>query len=413
MVQTQPLARGLTPHPGQMQIMQERSRYNVVACGRRWGKTETGMALLTQTAMMRNEPVAWFAPTYKLLGDVWRRLAFDLEPWTAVANKTERRIELQRGGVVEMWTLEDEDAGRGRSYGRIVVDEAALVPNLGNVWAAAIRPTLTDLGGDAWFFSTPKGRNDFWQMYQFGLDPLREDWQCWQMPTITNPFIRRDEIEAARHDLPDRVFQQEYLAEFLEDSAVFRGITTAAIATPQAYKDYNVPHDYVIGVDWGKYEDYSVFTVIDATIGELCHMDRSNRIEYQTQLERLKRLVKSFDARQVIAENNSIGDPLAEQLRRAGVPLQEFTSTNRSKQELIEGLMLGLERGKLKLLNDPVLIGELQAFEATRLPGGGLRYAAPEGYHDDCVIALALAWSAAGKYEDRQPLQVQRVRMVR
>ena len=418
MVQTQPLARGMTPHPGQLMAMTGRRRYNVVACGRRWGKTEMGMALLIQTAMLRNEPVAWFAPTYKLLGDVWRRLAFDLAPWTVASNKTDRRIELQRGGVVEMWTLEDEDAGRGRLYSRIVIDEAAMVPQLLTVWAAAIRPTLTDLAGDAWFFSTPKGRNDFWQMYQQGLDPLQSDWQCWQMPTRTNPLISLDEIEAARHDLPERVFQQEYLAEFLEDSAVFRGIREAATARPQRWgmdelDTQSARHEYIIGVDWGKYEDYSVFAVIDATTSELCRLDRSNHIEYQVQLERLQQLVKSFSARQVIAESNSIGDPLAEQLRRAGVPLQEFTTTNRSKQELIEALMLSLEQGKIKILNDPVLIAELQAFEATRLPGGGLRYAAPEGYHDDCVMALALAWSDAGRRVDRKPLQVQRMRTVR
>ena len=371
-----------------------------------------------EAALAYGYPVAWFAPTYKYLADVWRDMKESLLPYTTRSDSTERRIELVGGGVVDMWTLDGGEAGRGRKYRRVVIDEAALVPDLANVWTAAIRPTLTDLAGDAFFLSTPRGRNDFWGLYQQGIDPLQDEWRCWQMPTRTNPFISLDEIEAARHDLPERVFQQEYLAEFLEDSAVFRGIREAATARPQRWGmdelDTQGPrHEYIIGVDWGKYEDYSVFAVIDATTSELCRLDRSNHIEYQLQLERLKQLVSSFSARQVIAESNSIGDPLAEQLRRAGVPLQEFTTTNRSKQELIEALMLALEQGKIKILNDPVLIAELQAFEATRLPGGGLRYAAPEGYHDDCVMALALAWSDAGRRVDRKPLQVQRTRTVR
>jgi len=372
-----------------------------------------------EAALAYGYPVAWFAPTYKYLADVWRDMRESLLPYTTRSDSTERRIELVGGGVVDMWTLDGGDAGRGRKYRRVVIDEAALVPNLANVWTAAIRPTLTDLAGDAFFLSTPRGRNDFWALYQQGIDSLQDEWRCWQMPTCTNPFIRPDEIEAARHDLPERVFQQEYLAEFLEDSAVFRGIREAATARPQRWSmdeldtSHGPRHEYIVGVDWGKYEDYSVFAVIDATTSELCHLDRSNHIEYQLQLERLKQLVSSFSARQVVAESNSIGDPLAEQLRRAGVPLQEFTTTNRSKQELIEALMLALEQGKIKILNDPVLIAELQAFEATRLPGGGLRYAAPDGYHDDCVMALALAWSDARRRVDRKPLQVQRTRTVR
>ena len=371
-----------------------------------------------EAALAYGYPVAWFAPTYKYLADVWRDMRESLLPYTTRSDSTERRIELVGGGVVDMWTLDGGDAGRGRKYRRVVIDEAALVPNLANVWTAAIRPTLTDLAGDAFFLSTPRGRNDFWALYQQGIDSLQDEWRCWQMPTCTNPFIRPDEIEAARHDLPERVFQQEYLAEFLEDSAVFRGIREAATARPQRWSmdelDTHGPrHEYIVGVDWGKYEDYSVFAVIDATTSELCHLDRSNHIEYQLQLERLKQLVGLFSARQVIAESNSVGDPLAEQLRRAGIPLQEFTTTNRSKQELIEALMLALEQGKIKILNDPVLIAELQAFEVTRLPGGGLRYAAPEGYHDDCVMALALAWSDARRRVDRKPLQVERTRTVR
>ena len=70
-------------------------------------------------------------------------------------------IELPNGGLVEVWTLENEDAGRGRKYKRAIVDEAAMVAKLKSSWEESIRPTLTDMEGDAWFLSTPKGLNYF------------------------------------------------------------------------------------------------------------------------------------------------------------------------------------------------------------------------------------------------------------
>jgi hypothetical protein len=358
------------------------------------------MGIVSELAL-HGWPVGWFAPSYQFLGEAWRDLTNSLLPYTTRSNATEHRIELVTGGVVEMWSLDGKDGGRSRKYARVVVDEAAMVPSLIETWNNAIRPTLTDLRGDAWFLSTPRGRNDFWQLYQYGLDPLREDWMCWQMPTSTNPFIPPDEIEAARKEMPERSYQQEYLAEFLEDSAVFRKIREAATAKPQEYAQHNYPshpkHAYVVGVDWGKYEDYSVFAVVDATTKELCHLDRSNRIDYTLQIRRLTDLCKRFGNAPIVAEGNAQATTI-ELMRAAKLPVREFTTSNASKQNIIEGLMLGLEQGKLKILDDPVLIGELQAFEATRLPGGGLRYAAPQGMHDDCVMALALAWDAVGNY---------------
>jgi hypothetical protein len=366
-------------------------------CGRRWGKTELGKDLVAEAALSGLH-VGWFAPTYKILADAWRELVLTLKPYTARSNAAEHRIELVTGGALEMWSLVGgEDAGRSRAYARVIVDEAAMVPNLMQVWMDAIRPTLTDFRGDAWFMSTPKGRNDFWQLYQYGLDPLREDWMCWHMPTSTNPFIDPVEIEAARGDMPERRFQQEYMAEFLEDSAVFRRIREAATARPQGYAQDGYPshpkHSYVVGVDWGKYEDFSVFAVLDTTSKELVYLDRSNHIDYTMQIERLKDICKRFQVSEVGAESNAMATAI-ELMRAAGLPVREFVTTNHSKQNIIEGLMLALEQGKLKLLDDSELLSELQAFEATRLPGGGLRYAAPPGMHDDTVMALAIAWSA-------------------
>jgi hypothetical protein len=97
-----------------------------------------------------------------------------------------------------------------------------------------------------------------------------------------------------------------------------------------------------------------------------------------------------------VAEANSIGQPLIEALWRDGLPVQPFTTTNASKAHIIEALALALERGQVRILPDQVLLAELQSFQCERLPSGVMRYSAPPGSHDDCVIALALCGVGVG-----------------
>jgi phage terminase large subunit-like protein len=204
------------PHKAQWQIIKGLKRFNVVCCGRRFGKTTLGINRLVGPAL-EGYPVGWFAPGYKYMLEAWRDFTRVLRPVTARVNSTERRIELVTGGVVDFWTLEDEDAGRSRKYKRVAIDEAAKVKNLEAAWNNAIRATLADYRGDADLYSTPKGRNFFWKAYGWGLDPSEPEWSCWTMPTSSNPFIAPAEIEAARRELPERVFRQEFLADFLSD----------------------------------------------------------------------------------------------------------------------------------------------------------------------------------------------------
>jgi len=124
-------------------------------------------------------------------------------------------------------------------------------------------------------------------------------------------------------------------------------------------------------------------------------MDRFNRIDYAVQRGRLGALADRYMPTVIMAESNSMGEPIIEQLQRDGLPVRGFNTTNATKAQIIEALGLAFERGDLAILADPVLIGELQAYEMTRLPSGMVRYSAPDGMHDDCVMSLALAWLAS------------------
>jgi phage terminase large subunit-like protein len=153
-------------------------------------------------------------------------------------------------------------------------------------------------------------------------------------------------------------------------------------------------HEYCIGVDWGKSNDYTVLTVMDIAERRMVAMDRFNRIDYTVQRGRLEAMAGRYNPSVILAESNSMGEPIIEQLQRDGLPVRGFQTTNATKAQAIEALALAFERGDIAILNDPVLVGELQAYEMERLPSGMVRYGAPEGMHDDTVMSLALAWQA-------------------
>ncbi len=202
-------------HPGQKQLAAEQRRFNIACMGRRWGKTKFGIdLLLSKGGALDGLPCGWFAPAYKYLEEAWRETVKVLAPVIVTKNTQQHRLELITGGSIEYWTLDTPDAGRSRKYALAIIDEAAIARHLEPVWNEAIRPTLADLQGRAWFLSTPKGGNYFKKLFDDAAhDP---EWMRWQMPTSTNPHIQPTEIDAMRAKMPSIVFQQEILAEFVD-----------------------------------------------------------------------------------------------------------------------------------------------------------------------------------------------------
>lgn len=392
------------PHIRQQAVISSSKRFNVVDCGRRWGKTRLGIDRIVRVAV-EGKPCGWFAPSYKYLTPVWRELQDRLRIATATKSEQEHRLGLIGGGEIECWSMDTPGAGRSRAYARIIVDEAALIANLQEAWEQDIRPTLTDYRGDAWFLSTPKGiANYFHELYQRGADPANEEWASWQMASTTNPYIPAGEIESARPDMTDLAFAQEYMAQFVSwEGSVFRCITDAV------FEPDNERGVVLIGVDWGRTHDFTVFVGMDAN-GRVLALDRFRGIEYALQRERLKAFWERTSNRRaiILAEVNSMGGPVVEQLQRDNLPVHAFQTTAPSKAAIIEALALAFERRRVKIPNDPVLIGELQAFEGRTLPSGAIQYGAPKGdnNHDDCVMALAIGWSGFEAAQDERPTRL-------
>jgi len=376
--------------PWQQQVSREAKRFNVLSIGRRAGKTFFAQDRLAQREVL-TMPAAWFSPSYKYMTEVWRETALRFAPIIARQNISERRMEFITGGVLEFWTLENQRAGMGRKYRRVIIDEAAFVPTLLDIWNYSIRPTLADYAGDAYIVSTPKGQNGFWRLWQLGQDEHEPEWASWQMPSEVNPLIPRDELAAMRRQLPERVAQQELDAMFLEDAGgVFRRVTDAATATEQT--DALPGHEYVVGVDWAQSSDFTVFAVFDVTERALVCIERFNQIDYELQKGRLLGLIRRFRPVQVIAETNSMGRPIIDSLVSQNVPIAPFTTTNATKAAAIQALQLAFETGDIRIIPDAVLIAELQAYESERTATGLMKYGAPEGMHDDTVMAAAIGW---------------------
>lgn len=339
------------------------------------------------TAALRGERYGYFAATYKLLNEVFDEAASRLRP-VAVVSKSERKINVATGGVIEFWTLEDEDAGRSRRYHEVGIDEAGLVKDLEKRWNEAIRPTLTDFRGTAWLAGTPKGKNFFSTAFYSGQDSQNYDWASWQMPTVTNPYIEPSEIEEARRQMPDRSFRQEYLAEFIDEAGgVFRGVREAVADGVTCREPSGVVY---IGVDLARTEDFTVLTAIDSG-GNQVAFERFNQISWERQIGAIKHFFSKFPNATGWIDSTGVGDPIYERLRDAGLNVKGFKFTNESKRQLIDNLSMQIEQEKLSLLDIQEQTNELMAYQYELTPSRNVRMNAPEGMHDDTVIALALA----------------------
>jgi len=302
-------------------------------------------------------------------------------------------------------SLDNPDNARGLTVDGVILDEAAYIPE--EAWEKVIRPMLMDTNGWAILMGTPNGRNWFWRAW--GSLAYSPESTCWQIPTLgcsiqegmlvrtehplENPDVPFVELQRMFASMSERAFRQEILAEFIEDAgSVFRNLDIACVLEPSM--DRHPDHDYCFGVDWGKADDFTAISVWDSTDHCQVALDRFNIIDYVFQVRRLQAMVELWEPQLIMAESNSMGEPLIDLLASLDLPVEPFDMKAASKRTLIEDYSLAIERGEAKLLSDVPQRMELEAFEVERLPSGVYRFSAPDGLHDDMVIAGALGWNA-------------------
>ncbi len=403
------------PQEYQREILTDPSRFKVIVRGRRGGKTEEEIQGVVMDAVCHPGRHWLVGPNYRQIKSIaWTRLKAVLDvdkDW--VFNEQELyahnpNIVDEKGTPtrIELKGADKEDSLVGVALKSLRVDEAALVK--AHVWSQVLRPMLADYQAPAFFYSTPRGKNWFYDLYMRGVNG-DVGWRSWRQPTAINSYIKPEEIEESKKDMTEMMFSQEIMAEFLsEETGVFKKIRQCIVGT---YKPPVLGRFYVMGVDLAKTVDFTVLTVIDSVTREIVYWERFQDLAWSIQKVKIQEVAQRYNNSLCVVDSSGVGDPISEDLGRAGLSLwykgdvPGFKFTNDSKSQLINNLSIAIEQRRITFPYEPILIDELNAFEYSITDGGRIKYGAPDGKHDDCVISLALAcWALKSQLSEASML---------
>ena len=385
------------PLPHQIPILVDPSRFKVVACGRRWGKTLSGLIAAIDghgpnhslRGALDQARVWWLAPTFGIASDAWRDLKVALRDAWSDKNEVERRITLINGGIVEVRSADDPDRLRGAALDGVIFDEAAHTRQLEHLWKAVVRPMLADRQGWAMFISTPSGLNFFEQLWREAA--TEKDWARFQHPTSDNPRIAASEIEVARRQLGPLMFSQEFLAQFVTAGAGFfkrewfryydaAPHTFWRFATVDLAASLKTSADYTVIASGGVAEG-----------GRLILLDvERSRMEGPDIVPAIRRAVQRWNLATVGIERVGFQLALVQEARRAGLPVRELLP-DRDKVARSLPLQAALEGGRVLFPRSAPWLADLEQ-ELLAFPAGA---------HDDLAdvaayaVAMLASWAPA------------------
>lgn len=299
-------------------------------------------------------------------------------------NRSELLLEYASGSTIQFFSAERYDNIRGFTFEYLVCDEFAFMSE--QAWTEVLRATVLVKGRKVLLISTPKGRNHFYKLYQ--MDGYNPQYKSFTMSSYDNPIIIPSEIDDARQTLPDHVFRQEYLAEFIDGGAgMFKDV--------QINNTPEMTGRYYAGIDVGRADDYTVLTVLNNK-SEVVYCERWRQMDWTEIVQKVKDQLLKFNPDTLI-EVNSVGDAVFEMLRNEipSVYISPFITTSKSKQDIIENLIVANQDKSLKVLQTDWLLKELEVFSYDYNPKTrSVKYSAPFGFHDDGVMSLAIAYQA-------------------
>jgi hypothetical protein len=241
----------------QKQVFRNRKRFTVISAGRQSGKTFLCIFLIVLYALQNKRSISWWvAPTFDPSRMAFRRCLNFLKDNSVPFkdNKTELRIELFNGSVIQFKSGDNEQGLRGETVDNMVIDEMGLIKR--DVWLFALRGTITTTGAWVIFIGTPKGKNLFYELFCKGEDPNDVEYISFHIESRESPYFTEKEWAAVQM-LPQRVFEQEYQAKFIDDGGeVFRNIRDCIRG--QLEDRYDQRKTYYAGIDLAKSHDYTV-----------------------------------------------------------------------------------------------------------------------------------------------------------
>jgi len=385
---------GFRPHRGQHRVIETivdtPQKYITVVSPRQVGKSLLLVNLILYYSINdKGSKIGVITPIYqqarKLMEDLYE--AIKDSGIVEATNFSNFEIKLKTGSKIYFRSSEREDSLRGYTFDYLFLDEASYQSE--DAWKRAIQPTALVHGKKVVLFSTPRGRDWFYELFQMGQDLNYPNYASVRMEQGDNPYIDLEEIAAAKRSLPDAIFRAEYLGEFLEgESQVFQNFNANSFdkwPKPQG-KCY-------IGVDLAQTGDYTVATVIDAT-GAVVEIYRDNHKEWETMQTNIIQLARKYTAT-VMIETNSMGSVILEGIKKKYQDTHGFNTSNQSKRDIVESLIMGFNEGTVKIPSAtllPELHRELEVFEMQYNPQTrSVKYAARNNFHDDMVISLCIA----------------------
>ncbi len=389
-----------------------------IAAGSKFGKTAgASVSLLSAGVERPRSRWRWVAPYYSQaeIGYNYMRSILPPEPYSD-HNRSNLSLNLKSLDVQwRFWHATNPKALEGDAINGYVIDEAA---KMSAEVRPAIRTTMNRTEGCAVFISTPVGRNWFYQGCMEAKEHM--DWALAHgkpvekvfihARTIDNPYINPAVIENARKELPDRLFRQYYLAEFVDDGSVFGhfrenlfGHEVKIYGSNQIWFAQNAAEmTVVIGADWAKTYDYTVFTAFDVASNRLVGFQRFHKTPYTEAVRRLGYFSKRFKETLICHHDKTgVGGAIDDQLQYLPIPCQGITFNNANKSEMVARLITSFEHKLIALPRIPELIEELDCYEVSTNKLGLMSYSAPSGKHDDIVSSMLLSHAALLQYGDR------------
>jgi predicted CopG family antitoxin len=384
-----------TPHSNQRKIhdsiKNDPCKYYVLNIGRQFGKSLLGTnQALDWFFNESNVRIGWVSPIYKQCKKVFTDIdtAFGNNAHVfKEKNKTDLIFKAHKGSTLQFFSSESYDNIRGETFDYLIVDEAAWQQEA--AWNEVLRATVLVRGKKVLFLSTPKGKNWFYNLHS--LDGVNPQYKSFTMTSYDNPLITPSEINDARLTLPDNVFKQEYLAEFIDGGA---GVFKKVEIKPNPAGS----NKYYAGIDLGRADDYTVLTILNER-SEMVYCERWRHDAWGNIVNKLVAVLKHWSNPVTLVEVNSIGDVVHELIKNQYKgTIEPFITTSKSKQDIIEGLQVAIQNKEFTMLPIDWLGKEFELFtyeysQKTR----SIRYSSPPGFHDDGVMSCAIAYEALKK----------------
>lgn len=387
-----------SPYEAQLEVLRSCfdnvTEYIVLNGSRQVGKTLISTFAALKWALETKEGhIMIVSPTdgqvkkvYKQMLQMVTPLLFYIKNFKAASGDSE--IVFKNGSQILFRSAAAENTLRGYSNTHLILDECAFIKE--ETWNTILAPSLSVRGKKTLFCSTPKGNNFFSRLYHKGLtDGLK--YKSFKLTYHNNPYCNIHFINEQKATLPDEIFRQEYLGEFIDAAGCFSNTNDIAILKRQPF---DPKEQYYIGVDIAFKKDYTVAVCLNSK-KEMVDYIRFNQTDIGSIMTNLKAFFAKWKPKKLMIESNNQGLPIIQQLQREGVNnIEPFATTAQSKPLIINRLVAAFGKKEIKVISDEIVKGEFNAFTATLSKTGTVKFEAAFG-HDDIVMATAIALECA------------------